>query len=316
MHNYIKTARSVIDIEISGLKAVKDHFGNLFIELVDQILKSQGRVIVSGMGKSGHIAKKISATLASTGTASFFVHPSEASHGDMGMITKDDIVILLSNSGETKELTDIINYCKRFSVQLVALVRRKTSLLVDMADIAIILPEIAEASNINAPTTSTTMMLAFGDALSISLSQAKGFSKEQFGVFHPGGKLGSQFLKVDQIMRKKDSVPIMKYNDKMSDVIVEMTTKYIGSVAIINNNNELVGIITDGDLRRHMSKELLDKYACEIMKKNPRTINLGKLAVEAVNLMTEYNITTVFVVENSRIEGVIHIHDCFKEGLI
>ena len=232
------------------------------------------------------------------------------------MITKDDIVILLSNSGETKELVDIINYCKRFSVGLVALVRRKTSLLVDMADIAIILPEVEEASNINAPTTSTTMMLAFGDALSISLAEIKGFSKENFGVFHPGGKLGSQFLKVEQVMRKGDNIPIMSYNDKMSDVIVEMTAKYIGSVAIVNDHRQLVGVITDGDLRRHMDDSLLDKRAYEIMKESPRTIDFGKLAVEAVNLMTTHNITTVFVVKDSVIEGVVHIHDCFKEGLI
>ena len=313
--NYIKIANSVIDTEILGLHAVKDNFNDLFTDLIDNILNISGRVVMSGMGKSGHIAKKITASLASTGTASFFVHPSEASHGDLGMITKNDIVILLSNSGETKELGDIINYYKRFAIPLVALVRRKNSLLVDMADIAIILPEVPEASQVNAPTTSTTMMLAFGDALTVTLAELKGFSKEQFGVFHPGGKLGSNFKRVSHIMRKGQNIPIMKATDLMSNVIIEMSSKHIGSVAIIDNN-KLVGVITDGDLRRHMGDELLGQTAQNVMCINPRTISSDKLAVEAVNLMTQNNITTIFVVDDDIIKGVIHIHDCFKEGLI
>lgn len=317
MSDYIKIAKQVIDIEIEGLDATKSILNDNFIRLIDDIIALKGRVILSGMGKSGHIAHKIAATLSSTGTASFFIHPGEASHGDMGMITKGDLVILLSNSGETKELVDIINYCKRLGIKLVALVRRKTSLLVDTADIAVVLPEVEEASEVDAPTTSTTMMLAFGDALAVTLAEAKGFSKEEFSIYHPGGKLGSQFLKIDKVMRKGNHLPLMVEDSKMSDVIVEMTKKSMGCVGIIEKTSgDLVGVITDGDLRRHMSNDLLNITASEIISGNPKTISGNSLAVEAVNIMTQFKITTIFVVENKKPIGAIHIHDCFKIGLI
>lgn len=316
MHDYLKIANRVIDTEILGLEGIKSNFNESFIKLIDIILNIKGRVVLSGMGKSGHIASKISATLSSTGTPALFIHPGEASHGDLGMISKDDVVILLSNSGETKELTDIINYCRRFNITLVGLVRRSTSVLMEAADIGIVLPEVEEASNINAPTTSTTMMLAFGDAVAVTLAEVKGFSKEDFGVFHPGGKLGNQFLRVANIMRVGDDLPIVRENTLMSEVVVEMTKKAMGCTAVVDDKNQLMGIITDGDLRRHMTDDFLLQESKNIMKTAPKTISADALAVEVVNLMTTYKITTIFVVKNKIPIGAVHIHDCFKSGLI
>ena len=317
MSNVIKIAKSVIDKEIAGLEAIKSNFDNKFENLVKIIQESKGKVILSGMGKSGHIANKIVATLASTGTPSFFIHPAEASHGDLGMITKDDIVILLSNSGETKELSDIICYCKRFNIVLVALVRRNTSILVEESDIAIILPESPEASTVNAPTTSTTMMLAFGDALAVVLAEEKGFSKMDFNVFHPGGKLGSQFIKTEKIMRKNPYIPLVKEGDNMKDVILTISQKSLGCAGVIDNQEKLVGIITDGDLRRHLEEVgFLNKKAVEVMTKNPITIKKESLAISAVNIMQEKQITDIFVTESDEVIGILHIHDCFKAGII
>lgn len=316
MHNYIKIASQVIDTEIQGLEGIKENFNEVFIKLIDTILNMKGRVILSGMGKSGHIANKIASTLASTGTPAFCIHPGEASHGDLGMISKDDIVILLSNSGETKELMDIINHCKRFNITLVGLVRRFTSVLMETADIGIVLPEVKEASSINAPTTSTTMMLAFGDAVAVTLAETKGFTKEDFGVFHPGGKLGNQFLRVDSVMRKGNDLPVVPEDELMSNVIVKITNKAMGCACVVNKEGHLTGIITDGDLRRFMDNNILDKKAKDIMKNSPKTISPNALAVEVVNLMTEYKITTIFAVQDKAPVGAVHIHDCFKVGLI
>ncbi len=317
MHHYIKIANQVIDKEIIGLREVKDIFDTNFIKLINEIRSLKGKVILSGMGKSGHIAAKIAATLASTGTPAFAIHPGEASHGDLGMISNSDLVILLSNSGETKELTDIINYCKRFNIKLVAIVRNSKSVLTDASDIAIILPAASEASNVNAPTTSTTMMLAFGDAVAITLAENRGFTKEDFGVFHPGGKLGNQFLRVNKVMRKNSELPLVKETDLMSDVILEITNKSIGCAGILNNQGKISGIITDGDLRRAMSSDFLKKTAKDVMHHNPKTVNSNKLALEVVCLMTEFEITTIFVTDDSlKPVGAVHIHDCFKFGLI
>lgn len=317
MHRYIKAANQVVDTAILGLEGIKHNLDNGFVEVIDAILKMKGRVILSGMGKSGHIASKIAATLASTGTPAYSIHPGEASHGDLGMISKDDVVILLSNSGETKELMDIINYCKRFGITLIGLVRRPTSVLVEAADIGIVLPEVAEASTVNAPTTSTTMMLVFGDAVAVTLAEIKGFTKEEFGVFHPGGKLGNQFLRVDSIMRKGNKMPIVKEDELMSDVLVEITKKAMGCAGVVNDRKELIGIITDGDLRRHMNDGLLVKSAKDVMKNSPKTISSKALAVEVVNLMMTHKITTIFAVnDKNHIIGAVHIHDCFQEQII
>jgi len=315
--NYINIAKNVIKTEIKGLEEVSAYLGDEFIELIDLILAIKGRVIFSGMGKSGHIARKISATLSSLGTASYFIHPGEASHGDLGMINNDDIVILLSNSGETKELSDIINYCKRFNIKLVAIVRRSSSLLVSASDIAIILPEVSEASSINAPTTSTTMMLAFGDALAVTIAEVKGFSKDDFGVFHPGGKLGSQCIKIKDIMRDINVTPICKADDKIDVVISKISESKIGLVAICDENKNILGVITDGDLRRYFAKRDLSGSAVNIMTSNPKFIHFDKLALEAVNIMNKNEITAIFIVDDrNKLVGVLHIHDCFKAGII
>lgn len=314
--NYISSASKTIKTEIEGLESLLSCLDANYEKAVDMIMKCKGRVIVSGMGKSGHIANKIAATFASTGTSAFFVHPSEASHGDLGMIQKNDVVILLSNSGETKELRDIIFYCKRFQISLIGIVRRGESELAKSSDVALVLPEIPEATKINAPTTSTTMMLALGDALAVSLIDAKGFNEANFGDFHPGGKLGAAFIRVKEIMRKGNHIPCVNENELMSKVLIEMTSKHLGCTAVVDSQNFLKGIITDGDLRRHINSNFLSQKASEIMTKNPATIHSDLLAVEAVGIMNDKAITSLFVIdEEKKPVGIIHIHDCLKAGV-
>ena len=312
---HIISAIKTIETEIEGLKSLIDFFDENYIKTVDLILNCKGRVIISGMGKSGHIANKISATLASTGTPAFFIHPAEASHGDLGMITSQDVVILLSNSGETKELRDIIYYCKRFEIPIVGIVRKQDSELSKASTIPLVIPAVKEANNVNAPTTSTTMMLALGDCLAVSLIEARGFNSDNFGTFHPGGKLGSAFLKVADIMRKDSQIPIVKFNTKMSEVIIEMTSKHLGCTAVVDNENKMIGIITDGDLRRHLNQNFFEEIAENIMTKNPITIVKESLAIEAFTLMNKKSITSIFVLENNKIIGVLHLHDCLKAGV-
>ncbi len=315
-NSYIKSAIKTIETEISGLKALLEFFGEEYVKAIDLILNCKGRVIVSGMGKSGHIAKKIAATFASTGTPSFFIHPGEASHGDLGMVTNQDVVILLSNSGETKELKDIIYYCKRFSIPIIGIIRRLESELTSASDIALVLPAIAEANLVNAPTTSTTMMLALGDALAVSLIDARGFNKEHFGVFHPGGKLGSNFIKVKDLMRSGNDLPLTSQDCKLSEALIEMTKKCLGCTGIVDQSQKLIGIITDGDIRRHIEENMLNKNVAEIMTKNPLTVEDNSLAVEALALMNQKSITSLFVVDQEKIvKGIIHIHDCLKSGV-
>ncbi len=317
---YIESAINTIKIEIEGLNSLLNFFDQNYVKAIDLILNSKGRVILSGMGKSGHIANKIAATLSSTGTPAFFIHPAEASHGDLGMITVDDVVILLSNSGETKELQDITYYCKRFNIPLICMIRRLESELARIADIALILPEIPEANYLQAPTTSTTMMIALGDAIAASLITAKRFSESDFGILHPGGKLGSAFLKVKDLMRIDEKIPIINHQKSMSEALIEMTSKHLGCAAIIDDNNNLIGIITDGDLRRHINNNFFEQRIAEVMTKNPITIDPEMLAVEAIALMNKKSITNLFVVEssatNSKIIGVLHIHDCLRAGLL
>jgi len=314
--SYLQSAIKTIEAEISGLNSLLEFLGDSFIKAVDTILQSKGRVIVSGMGKSGHIANKIAATMASTGTAAFSIHPGEASHGDLGMITKDDVVILLSNSGETKELKDIIYYCKRFSIPMIGIVRRQDSELANAADIDLVLPEIPEATSIKAPTTSTTMMLALGDALAIALMEAKGFNNTDYGVFHPGGKLGAEFIKVKDLMRKKQDLPLVSSDAKIEEVLLEMTSKHLGCSGVVDSLGSLVGIITDGDIRRHINKDFMNLCAEELMTKNPTTIEEQTLAIQAVAIMNEKKITNLFVVENQKAIGILHIHDCLRAGVV
>lgn len=314
-NSYILSAINTINTEVEGLKSLIDFFDDSYVKSVELILKCKGRVILSGMGKSGHIANKISATLASTGTPAFFIHPAEASHGDLGMITENDVVILLSNSGDTKELKDIIYYCKRFSIPIIGIIRKRDSELGNSSTIALTIPAIPEANNINAPTTSTTMMLALGDCLAVSLIEARGFNAQNFGTFHPGGKLGSAFLKTGDIMRKDSLIPIVKTSALMTEVLIEMTSKHLGCTAVVDDNDDLVGIITDGDLRRNLSQNFLNNLAQNIMTKNPQVIGKDTLAIEALGLMNKKSITSIFVSQNNKIIGVLHIHDCLKAGI-
>lgn len=315
--SYIQSAIQTIKTEIEGLESLFECFDDNYAAAIDLILNCKGRVIISGMGKSGHVGNKIAATLASTGTPSFFIHPGEASHGDLGMISKEDVVILLSNSGETKELRDIIFYCRRFEIPIIAMVRNAKSELVKSSTIPFVLSKIPEANQVNAPTTSTTMMLALGDAIAVSLIDARSFNKQDFGVFHPGGKLGSAFTRVKDIMRTdSQEIPSVAQEESMSEALIEITSKHLGCTGVVNDNSELIGVITDGDLRRGLENNLLQRTAQEIMTANPTTIKADLLAVEAIALMNKKSITSLFVVDdNSKIVGVLHIHDCLKSGI-
>ena len=312
----IACGRRVIDIEIKGLEALSQTLDHKFATMVEQIAGLKGSLVVSGMGKSGHVARKIAATMASTGTPAIFVHPSEASHGDLGMITADDAVLALSNSGETAELRDMIAYTRRFSIPLFAMVRRETSVLVESADIALVLPEIPEASPTGAPTTSTTMMLALGDALAMALLERKGFTPEDFNVFHPGGKLGKAFVRVENLMHKGSEVPLVNENENMPQVLIAMTAKRFGCAGVVDAQGNLAGVITDGDLRRHMEEKLLAKSATEVMTKNPVTIRPHALAAEALAVMNAKSITSLFVTDNEKPVGIIHVHDVLRAGVM
>lgn len=315
-YNDIKVAKEVLHKEIEGLQAIENWLGDKFVQAVDILYNVKGRVILSGMGKSGHIARKIAATMASTGTPAMFVHPSEASHGDLGMITKDDAVVLLSNSGETAELKDIIIYCQRFNIPLIGVVRKSTSVLVSASNMALILPEVPEACSVNAPTTSTIMMLAMGDILAVALLERRGFSKDDFSIFHPGGKLGSAFIKVENLMHSGDLVPLVLEGTVMREALDVMTNKRLGCVGVINNQEELLGIITDGDLRRHISIDLINAKVESVMTKNPLVAKKDDIASKVLSIMEKKAITNLFVVAEKKPVGVIHIHDILKAGVI
>lgn len=312
----VDCARNVICQEIEGLEAVLAQIDAQFEQLVELVFSLKGRLIVTGMGKSGHIARKIAATLASTGTPAYFVHPAEASHGDLGMITSDDAVMCLSNSGETAELSDLMHYATRYDIPLIALVRRKQSLLTQTADIAVVLPEVPEASPTGAPTTSTIMMLAYGDALAVALLERRGFTKEDFGKFHPGGKLGQRLLRVESLMHQAEELPLVAADKPMSDTLITMTGKHFGCVGVTDAAGVLSGIITDGDLRRHMGEDILSRCAEEVMTRQPVVIHPHTLVTEALAIMNEKQITCLFVVDEHRMPcGILHIHDCLRAGV-
>jgi arabinose-5-phosphate isomerase len=270
------------------------------------------------MGKSGHVGRKIAATFASTGTPALYVHPAEASHGDLGMITAQDVVLALSNSGETPELADIVAYSRRFAIPLLAIVGRSPSSLAETADLALILPKRPEACPMGlAPTTSSTAMLALGDALAVALLERRGFGSHDFSLLHPGGKLGRRLVRVDQLMHSGSELPLVGLDAGMSEVLLEMTAKRLGCVGVLNGQGGLAGIITDGDLRRHMSPALLERRAVEIMTAGPKTIRPQALAAEALAVMnqSERPFTVIFVVEDSRPVGALHMHDCLRAGI-
>ena len=314
------SARAALITETQGLellvKALDGPLGEAIAAGVAQIRAARGRVILAGMGKSGHIARKIAATLASTGTPAMFVHPAEASHGDLGMITADDVVLMISNSGESPELRDILTYCKRFAVPLLAMTARSDSTLAREADIVLPLPAAREACpNGLAPTTSTLLQLALGDAIAIALLEDKGFTARDFKNFHPGGKLGAPLKHVHDLMHKQAELPLVSPEMPMSEAILVMTSKTYGCLGVVDGEGRLSGVVTDGDLRRHMDRGLLDRTVEEVMTRSPKTIEPDALTSEALEHLNSAKITSLFVVDTEgRAVGLIHIHDLLREG--
>lgn len=310
----IDAARRVALEEGNAIAALADTFDEAFAQAAQLMLTTRGRVVVSGMGKSGHIGNKIAATLASTGTPAQFVHPAEASHGDLGMITPDDVLLVLSNSGETAELANILAYSRRFSIPLIGVAGRKGSTLLREADVALLLPDAPEVCPMGmAPTTSTTMTLVLGDALAVALMEQRQFSKDSYKNFHPGGALGAKLARVRDLMHGEEALPLVAAQTPMPEVLLAISQKGFGVAGVVEDG-ELVGIITDGDLRRHMDG-LLERSAAEVMTAGPRTIAPGAMAEEAMVQMNDNKITCLFAVDSGAPVGLIHIHDCLRAGL-
>ena len=309
----IKEAKKVLKIEIESVKTLNSSFNQSFYNVVKTIFNTKGRVVVTGIGKSGHIANKISATLSSTGTPAQFVHPSEASHGDLGTITRSDCILAFSNSGQSNELNDIINYAKRFNIPLLSVSSNKKGSLYTKSDHAILFKKPIEACPLNlAPTSSTTMSLIIGDAIAITLLKMRGFKASNFSKFHPGGNLGKDLVKISEIMHEEKELPLVNENDLMSKSLLIMTKKSFGCLGVIDKNKKLIGIITDGDLRRNMGKNIINKTSYQVMTKNPKVVNESTLVGEALNIMNTKKITSLFVCKQSRPVGIIHIHDLLR----
>ena len=309
----LSSAKKALSKEISSIKTLTDTFNNNFYKAVELIHNIKGRVIVTGVGKSAHVGNKVSATLTSTGTPSYFIHATEASHGDLGNIKKGDCVIAISNSGETSELNNVIEFTKRFNVSLISITSNSKSSLHKNATIGILYKKPIEACPLNlAPTSSTTMSMIIGDCLAIALLELRGFKSKHFKNFHPGGNLGKDLKYVSELMHKGSSLPLAKFNEKMSKVIVSMTQKSFGCIGVVNKQNKIIGIITDGDLRRKIYSKFFDKQASEIMTKNPTIANKEMLVGEAISLMNSKKITSLFVCHNKKPLGIIHIHDLLR----
>ncbi|MFN0194110.1 MAG: SIS domain-containing protein [Aestuariivirga sp.] len=319
--HWLASARHSLEIEQQGMMALIDALqgplGEALADAVELIVAARGHVILSGMGKSGHVGRKIAATLASTGTPAMFVHPAEASHGDLGMITPHDVVIMMSNSGESTELRDILAYTRRFAVPLIAMTTRADSTLAREADVVLLIPNAREACPIGlAPTTSTLLQLALGDAIAIALLEDKGFTAKDFREFHPGGKLGAQLKHVGDVMHGREELPLAKAELRMGDALLIMTARSFGCLGVTDANGSLMGIVTDGDLRRHMSKDLIDLRVEDVMTHHPKTIDAEALTGEALELLNSAKITSVFVVDaENRPVGLVHIHDLLRVGV-
>jgi len=312
----LAAARRVLELEAEAVRGLIATLDANFTAALDRLAAVTGRVVISGMGKSGHIARKLAATFASTGTPAHFVHPAEASHGDLGMITKQDAVLALSNSGETSELADLIAYTRRFAIPLIGITARASSVLAEQADVTLLLPPMVEACPLGlAPTTSTTAMLALGDALAVALLDRRGFTQEDFQILHPGGHLGRHLLRVSDLMHGGAELPLCGPDTKMTEALIEMSAKSFGCVCVVDADRRLLGIVTDGDLRRHMSAGLLLQKARAVMTVNPKTIRPSALAAEALGLMNSANITSLVAVEDGRAMGIIHMHDCLRAGV-
>ncbi|MFP4313764.1 MAG: SIS domain-containing protein [Alphaproteobacteria bacterium] len=319
----IANAVHVLSEEAKALQELARSIDGQFSAAIDKITAmkdEKGRLIVAGIGKSGHVARKIAATLASTGTPSFFVHPGEASHGDMGMITPQDVVLMLSNSGENSELSDLIHYTRRYNIPLIAITSKAQSTLATHADITLLLPAMGEVCpNGLAPTTSTTMMIALGDALAVALLDRMQLTADQYKVFHPGGKLGQKLMKVSELMVRYENLPLVKPETKMSEALLVMTEKNLGAVLAVDTAGNLEGIITDGDLKRHMAPDLLEKEVSSIMTANPKSIEENALAAKALEVMTKtpgHYLTSLIVVNaDGKLTGMIRLQDCLSAGL-
>jgi arabinose-5-phosphate isomerase len=316
----IASALRTLDAEASGIAALsvalRDSLGHAFGAAGTLIQTAKGRLIVSGMGKSGHVARKLAATFASTGTPAFFVHPSEASHGDLGMITTDDVILALSWSGETAELKNVIDYSRRFRIALIAMTAYAESTLGKAADVVLALPQAREACPHNlAPTTSSLMQLALGDALAIALLESRGFTDREFHVLHPGGRLGALLKLARDVMRTDAAIPLIPLGSRMSDAIFEISAKGMGCVGVTDPRGQLVGIITDGDLRRHYRPGLTEASVDEVMTKGPKVCRPDQLVSEVIELLNSSKITAIFVVDNAKPVGVVHLHDLLRIGV-
>ena len=312
----LEVARRVLKAEADALLQMSAALDGPFTCAVDLVLRLKGRLVCTGVGKSGHVARKIASTLASTGTPALFVHASEASHGDLGMIGADDAVLALSLSGETKELADVVSYTRRFGIPLLAITAKAASALGRAADVTLLLPDVAEACNaVDAPTTSTTMQMALGDALAVALLEGRGFTRTDFRTFHPGGKLGAALRTVGELMHGPAELPLVGRAAPMAEALLTMTQRRFGCAGVVDADGRLEGVITDGDLRRHMAG-LMDHAAAEIMTPDPRTISPSLLAAEALKTMNDRRITVLFVVDDGRPVGVLHIHDLLRAGVL
>ncbi len=315
-----KAARRVIETAGEAIRDLGDALNGAFSRAVDILLSVKGRVVVSGMGKSGHIARKIAATLASTGTPAQFVHPAEASHGDLGMLTRDDALLMLSWRGETAELSDLITYAKRFRIPLIGMASNAESTLLQASDVALVLPPVREACPMGlAPTTSTTVMLVLGDALAVALMERRGFSADEYRNFHPGGSLGRALIRVSDLMHTGAEVPLVADKTPMDRVLIAIAEHRFGCVGVVDKKGALIGIVTDGDLRRHMGRDILNRKASDVMTRSPKVVYADQMAAEALALMNEKKITQLFVLnakdKSKRPVGILHIHDCLRAGL-
>ena len=312
----VAVGRRVLDEEAQALGLMASGLGEPFRAAVDLIGAASGRIILTGVGKSGHVGRKIAATLASTGTSALFVHATEASHGDLGMINGGDVILALSKTGETRELADIIAYAKRFGIPLIAMTTYANSALGRAADLLLLLPEVAEAADVlNAPTTSTTLQIALGDALAVALVERRGFTPQEFGQFHPGGKLGAMLRTVAELMHGPDELPLVDPAAPMSLALLQMSERRFGCVGVAGADGQLLGLITDGDLRRHMDG-LMDHTAGEVMTRGPLTVQPSLLASEALKRMNDSRVTVLFVVDGGRPVGIVHVHDLLRAGVV
>ena len=316
----LAAARRVLDYASEAIRALNDSIDGAFTRAVEIVLAAKGRVIVSGMGKSGHIGRKIAATLASTGTPAHFLHPAEASHGDLGALVPGDVLLMISWRGETAELSDLVTYAKRFHIPLIGMAANPDSSLMQAADVKLLLPKSREACPMGlAPTTSTTLMLVLGDALAVALMERRGFSADQYRELHPGGSLGRALIRVSDLMHTGDEIPLAAETDLMQQVLIVMAARRFGCVGITNEQGGLIGIITDGDLSRHMSRDLLDKTAGQVMTRTPKIATPNQLAAEALAFMNDNKITRLFVLDpqdrGGRPAGILHIHDCLRAGI-